>query len=311
VYLDAVVRCGGFTRAAEQLHVAQSAVSAQIRALEAELGVPLFARTTRRVALTEAGSLLLARARRIRAEVDAARQELTELTAVVRGRVTVGATAILGPFDLPAALAAFHDRYPAVELALRSDLIAGLLATLDDGDADLVAGPLHDDLPARFAARRIADEHLILALPPGHRLAATSRVPLAALRDEPFVCLPPASGLRRILDDAGAAAGFAPWVPFETHSAASIRDLVAAGLGVALLARSAAGRPGPEIAVRALRPAVRHPPIAVLCRRDRPLTPAARALRAHLVAFAKWPLSSASAAAASPPDPCGRRRSST
>jgi DNA-binding transcriptional LysR family regulator len=284
---EAVARHGGFTRAATQLHLAQSAVSAQIRALEAELGVALFARTTRRVALTEAGSLLLARCQRIRAEIDGARQELTELTAVVRGRVTIGATAILGPFDLPAALAAFHDRYPAVSLALRSDLIAGLLSALDEGAVDLVAGPRHDNLPARFAAHRLADEHLVLALPPGHRLAAASRVRLSALRDESFVCLPPHSGLRGILDDAAAAAGFAPRVPFETAGAASIRDLVAAGLGVALLARSAATRPGPEIAIRRPQPAVRHPPIAALWRRDRPLTPAARALRDHLVASSR------------------------
>src|SRR5882724_13500304 len=110
-YFEAVARCGGFTRAAQQLHVAQSAVSAQVRALEGELGVPLFARTTRRVALTHAGELFLARARRVLAEVEDARGELAELAAVVRGRVTIGATSVVGPFDLPNALARFHAHY--------------------------------------------------------------------------------------------------------------------------------------------------------------------------------------------------------
>ncbi|WP_433291051.1 LysR family transcriptional regulator [Actinoplanes sp. CA-030573] len=273
---EAVARQGGFTRAAEHLHLAQSAVSAQIRALEAELGVALFARTTRRVTLTQAGELLLSRARRIRAELDGARADLTELTSVLRGRVTIGATAVLGPFDLPRALATFSASYPGVELSLRSDLVAGLLAALDEGETDLVVGPAHPDLPPRFTARRLAEEHLVLALPPGHRPVTS----LADLESSPFVCLPPGSGLHQILL---AAAPFTPRIPFATHSAASIRELVAAGLGVALLARSAATRPGPPIDIVTLRPAIPHPPIAVLHRRDRPLTAAARACRSHLI----------------------------
>jgi DNA-binding transcriptional LysR family regulator len=192
---------------------------------------------------------------------------------------------VLGDFSLPAALSAFHDRYPAVELSLRSDLIAGLLAALDAGETDLVIGPRHEDLPDRFGARRLAEEHLVLALPPGHRPVTT----LAGLRDEPFVCLPAGSGLHRILHAAASAAGFTPRIPFETHSASAIRDLVSAGVGVALLARSAAIRPGPPILIQPPHPAIPHPPIAVIHRRDRPLTPAARACRRHLLDRASSP----------------------
>jgi LysR family transcriptional activator of glutamate synthase operon len=275
----AVARQGGFTRAAEHLRLAQSAVSAQVRSLEAELGVPLFARTTRRVTLTQAGEMLLARYDRIQSELAGARSDLTELTAVLRGRVTLGATAVLGDFSLAAALAGFHRRYPGVDLSLRSDLIAGLLAALDAGETDLVVGPRHQDLPDRFGARRIADERLVLALPPGRRPVTS----LAGLRDEPFVCLPAGSGLHQILRTAASAAGFTPRVRFETHSALAIRELVSAGVGVALLARSAATRPGPPIVIQAPHPAIPHPPIAVIHRRDRPLSPAARACRRHLL----------------------------
>src|SRR3954447_26527801 len=97
-YFEAVARHSGFTRAAEQLHVAQSAVSAQVRALEAELGTALFTRTTRRVALTEAGELVLHRARRALTELDGARTDLADLAAVLTGRVALGATAVLGGF---------------------------------------------------------------------------------------------------------------------------------------------------------------------------------------------------------------------
>ncbi|MEU4244617.1 LysR family transcriptional regulator [Actinoplanes sp. NPDC026619] len=283
-YFEAVARLGGFTRAAEQLHVAQSAVSAQVRALESTLGVELFTRTTRRVALTEAGELFLIRCRRALDELDGARHDLADLAAVLTGRVTLGATAVVGGFDLPGALSRFHARYPGVALSLRSGLIAALLAELDAGTSDLVVGPAHADLPSRFSAHRIAREHVVLAVPPAHRLAhGTAPLPLTELSEESFVCLPAGSGLRSILDEAAQQAGFEPRVPFETHTAASIRELVASGLGVALLARTAAEAPGPAISIRQLRPAPLHPEIAVIHHRDHRLSAAARTCRQQLI----------------------------
>lgn len=282
VYFQAVVRSGGFTRAAEQLHVAQSAVSAQIRQLETELGVTLLARTTRRVALTHAGELFLARTRRVLDELDAARGDLADLAAVLRGRVTLGATQVLGSLDLPAALARFSARYPGVTLALRSGLIAPLLTALDAGTVDLVVGPVHADLPHEYATQQLVDEQLVFVTARGHRLEGQPRVGLTDLRDEPFVCLPPGSGLRAILDAAAADAGFQPSVRFETSSPGSIRELVSAGLGVALLAASAARSPGAPVDVHEVQPPRPHPPIGLIHRSDRRLTPAARALRRHL-----------------------------
>lgn len=291
VYLDAVVRCGGFTRAAQQLRVAQSAVSAQIRHLESELGVALLTRTTRRVSLTAAGELFVARARRVLAEVEAARGELDELRTILRGRVTVGATPVLGQLDLPAALATFHRRYRGVALALRCGLISALLGALDAGEVDLVIGPVHADLPARYAAEPLAEETLVLITPPDHRLASHTRIGLAEVRDEPFVCLPAGSGLRAILQSAAADAGFEPHIPFETDSPARIRELVGVGLGVALLASSAAQAPGPQVTTHALHPAPPHPPIGVIHHRDRGLSAAAAALRLGFAEVAANPSS--------------------
>jgi LysR family transcriptional activator of glutamate synthase operon len=286
-YVEAVARYGGFTRAAERLHVAQSAVSAQVRALEVELGVTLFARTTRKVALTPAGEMFVARARRVLAELDGARSEMSEITAVVSGRVTIGATAALGPYDLAEALTRFRDRHPGIAVRLRSGRVTGLLGACDNGELDLVVGPVHADLPTRFDAVPLADEQLLLALPPGHPLAGGGRVTLGEVRDEPFVSMPPGSGLRWILEDAARSAGFLPRVHFETDSLSGIRRLVAAGLGVGLLSRTAARRPGgPVIAVRHLHPPPAHPPIGVMRHRDRPLSVAAQSLRHHLVEVA-------------------------
>ena len=281
-YFDAVVRHGSFTKAAQRLHVAQPAVSAQIRRLESELGTTLLERTTRRVALTHAGELFLSRARQVLAQVDAARGDLAELSAVRRGRVRIGATQVLGSLDLPACLASFRRRYPGVSLALHSGLIAKLLGMLDAGVVDLILGPVHDDLPAAYRARPLVPEGLVLATPPGHPLAAGRDVPLAAAGDEPFVCLPADSRLRAILTGAAEAEGFVPRIEFETYGPASIRDLVSAGLGVALLARSAAEAPGPAIGVCELARPPEHPSIGLIRARGRPLTPAARAFADHL-----------------------------
>lgn len=284
---EAVARHASFTRAATELRIAQPAVSAHVRRLEADLGVLLFARTTRRVRLTSAGELLLTRTERVLGELDAVRSELDDLAAVVRGQVALGATTPLGAFDLPRALASFSSRHPGVTIVLRSGLVARLLDQVDGGELDLVVGPIHDDLPPRFTATRLAEESLVLILPPSHRLARARRVTLADTRDEPFVCLAAESGLRALLDAAGAAAGFTPRVRLEAHGAASIRELVAAGLGVALVAGSTARAAGPPIVTRQPHLAVRHPPIGVIHHRDRRLSPAARTCQATLRAAAR------------------------
>jgi LysR family transcriptional regulator, transcription activator of glutamate synthase operon len=287
VYFEAVARHGGFSRAGEQLRVAQPAVSAQIRRLEAELGTPLLRRTTRQVALTEAGELFLVRVRSVLEQLDLARAELGELTAVLRGRVRIGATPVLGTLDLPAALARFHRRHPSVTLTLRTGLIADLRDALDCGELDLVVGPLHPGLDDSHLAHPLAEESVVLATAPGHRAAARSAavrsaggrraIALADLRDEPFVCLPRGTGLRAILTAAAARAGFEPRIEFEADTPANVRELVAVGLGVALLAESAALAPGPAIDVHRLEDAPEHPPIGCILPRRRAANPATRA----------------------------------
>lgn len=283
VYFEAVVRCGGFTRAAESLRIAQPAISVQVQRLEQELGTVLLTRTTRRVTLTAAGELFLVRARRVLGELDAARHELGELAAVLRGQVTLGVTPLLGSLDLPRALAGFHARYPGVRLVLRTGLVAELLALLGSGELDLVLGPVHPDLSPRYAAQALVEEQLVLITPPRHPLSRAESVGFTQLRDEPFVCLPPGSGLRSILVAAAAAEDVEPRIQLEAATPASIRELVAAGLGVALLARSTAYAPGPPVAVIAFATPPRHPPIGLVHRRDLTLTPSAEACRRHLV----------------------------
>lgn len=283
MYFEAVARYGGFTRAAEQLHIAQPAVSAQIRRLEHELGTVLLERTTRRVALTHAGELVLVRARAVLAELDGARADLADLAAVLRGRLRIGVTQVLGSLDLPALLAAFHRRYPEVGLTVCNGLIAALLRDLDAGRVDVVLGPIHADLPSRYLARPLVTERLLVITSPGRSAADTRRTTLAAFRDEPFVCLPEGSGLHTILRTAAAEQGFTPRVQFQAPDPASIRKLVAAGLGVALLAESAALADGPAITVHHLKRGPKHPPIGLIRLRQPRTNPTVRAWQRHVV----------------------------
>jgi hypothetical protein len=116
-YFEAVARHRHFTNAADELHLAQSALSHQVRQLEQELGVELLRRTTRSVQPTEAGELVAARARAVLTEIEALRGEIDELSGLHRGQVTVGAMLFGGQLDIPAILAGFTAQFPNIEVA--------------------------------------------------------------------------------------------------------------------------------------------------------------------------------------------------
>lgn len=284
VYFDAIVAHGGFTRAAEHLHVAQTAVSAQIRKLERELGVSLLTRTTRRVTLTHAGELVLGRARRILHEIDGIRVDATEVSSVLRGQVRIGAVDAVEPFDLDGALAAFTSRYPDLALRLRTKPTgAELLTALDADDLDLVLAPAPHDLPDTYSAHTLFTEQLVIITAVDHRLTRTASVALTELGDEPFVSFQPGTGLRRILDEAARTAGFTPHVPFETTSLTRMRGLVSNGLGVALVAESVAATAGPAVSIHELHPDPIHRSIALIHSERHTLSPAAQACRELLL----------------------------
>lgn len=278
-YLVALADEQHFTRAAARSHVAQPALSQQIRKLEEELGVSLVHRTTRRVALTEAGTLLVARARRVLAELDAADAELQQLTGLLSGRVTIGLTQTPGPYDLLPLLAAFHSRCPEVELAVREDLSTRLAAELraDALDVAMVSNVGAADREG-LVLEPLASEPLVAVLPLSHRLAARRRITLGDLRDDGFVAFREGATIREAVARAALDAGFAPRIAFEVHELARTRAIVAAGLGVAVLPRSDARAPGPDVAsVDLVRPTLRHE-ISLAWRAGRQHAPAARAL---------------------------------
>jgi DNA-binding transcriptional LysR family regulator len=261
--------------------VAQPALSQQIRRLEDELGLPLVDRTTRRVSLTDAGVLLVDRARRALGEVDAARAELADLAGVRGGHVVIGAMQSLGPFDLTSLLAAFHAKHPAVELTVSEEVSDALVAMVRADAVDMAFLSLTERVGQDgLEIQPLATEALSVLLSPDHRLASRRRLRIADLADERFITFREGAGLRRIIITAAHEAGFEPQIAFETNEVERARAMAARGLGVSIVPESDAHPHGPPVvAIELVRPPLTRD-ITLVWRRDRRLTPAAGAFLA-------------------------------
>jgi DNA-binding transcriptional LysR family regulator len=265
-----------FTRAAEREHIAQPALSQQIRRLEDELGLPLVERTTRSVAMTDAGELLVGRARRILAEVDAARAEMQRLTGLHTGHVTVGAIHTMGPIDLSLPLAIFHRRHPGVELTVREHSSEELAEMLRVDELDLAFLSVTERIESHgLGLHQLVSEQLAVILPQDHPLAGRRRIRMAELVGEQFISYREGARLRELLAAAGNHAGFQPEVKLESNESQRIRRLVARGMGVAILPRSDTTGPGAPVATATLvEPSLRRD-ITLAWREGRRHSPAA------------------------------------
>jgi LysR family transcriptional regulator, transcription activator of glutamate synthase operon len=277
-YLVALAEELNFTRAAAAEHVAQPALSQQIRRLEDEMGLALVERTTRHVRLTEAGELLVIRARRVLAELDAAETELQSLRGMDIGHVTIGAMHTMGPVDLSLALALFHDLHPNVGLTVREQSSEELAEMLRVDELDLAFLSVTERVESHgLGLHQLVSEELVVLLPLDHRLSGQKKVRMAELAGEQFISFRPGARLRELLFIAGHQAGFEPRVTLESNESQRIRRLVARGLGVAILPRSDADGPGADVAVAPLiDPSLRRD-ITLAWREGRRLAPAASA----------------------------------
>jgi LysR family transcriptional regulator, transcription activator of glutamate synthase operon len=277
-YLVALAEELNFTRAAEREHVAQPALSQQIRRLEEEVGLALVERTTRHVALTDAGEVLVVRARRVLAELEAAGTELQALRGMDTGHVTIGAMHTMGPIDLSLPLALFHDLHPGVGLTVREQSSEEMAEMLRVDEIDLAFLSVTERVESHgLGLHQLVSEELVVLLPLVHPLSGRAEVRMAELADEQFISFRAGARLRELLFAAGREAGFEPRVTLESNESQRIRRLVARGLGVAILPRSDAERPGAEVAVaRLVAPSLRRD-ITLAWREGRRLAPAAAA----------------------------------
>jgi DNA-binding transcriptional LysR family regulator len=276
-YFVAVVDEAHFTRAAERLRIAQPAVSQQIRRLEAELGERLLHRDRRTVALTPAGEALLPHARAALAQVEHGQQAVAALRGLVTGHLRVGLVMPLPDRRVVRAIGAFGRRYPGIGLTLVEDETDALLEALAAGEVQVAfigLGPGQEP-PDSVEAVVVAREPAVIVVHPEHPLAGQGSVRLTVLRDEPVVTLTRASRLRTVLEAVCRQEGFTPRVVAETSDLTVMVQLVAEGVGVALMPRSGRQDITDVVALPITRPQIERR--IVLVWRPGATPPAARA----------------------------------
>lgn len=237
----AVADHGGFTRAATALGLSQPAISHQLKALASVLGVPLLEVIGRRVQMTQAGQLLYEHSRRILADFEAAGLALDELRGLRRGTLRIAGDTTVGIYVLPDLLGEFRELHPAIDLRLDVGNREHLYERLGANEVDFaVSGRRWEDPPVPLIIEPFLANELIAVASPTHALAATKRVTLKQLADEPFIVREPGSGTRETAEEAFRQAGLSVRPVMELASNGAIKRAVARNLGVAVLSRYAA-----------------------------------------------------------------------
>ncbi|MGU3645194.1 LysR family transcriptional regulator [Microbacterium sp. C23T] len=233
----AVAQLGNFTRAAEELHLAQPSLSRQISTLEQSLGAELFHRARAGSTLTVAGESLLPLARRMLADAASVRRELDELAGLQRGRVRLGATPTLCISLVAEVLSAFHAAHPGIELHITESGSRGLLDHLAGGELDLAlittsgAGS-----PERFSVAQLLVEELVVISSAGAPpLTARESIGLGEVAGLPQVAFSSTYDLRATTDAAFAAAGLSPYTVIEGAEMDAVLRFVERGIGVAIV----------------------------------------------------------------------------
>ena len=230
-----------FTRAAQRCFVVQSALSRQIKSLESELGVRLFARTSRKVKVTPAGEAFVKQARLCLQAAERAKASAAAAHGQIRGSLTIGVIPTVTAVDIAAVLGAFRRSYPEVGMQVRTGGSDEFLRRIAAGQLDVgVLGLAEGVTPRGVQTRELSQERLVAVLSEGHRLAGRRRLRLKDLADEPFVDFPEGSSGREQSDLAFDRARLRREVSSEVNTADLLTGLVRQGLGVALVAPSVA-----------------------------------------------------------------------
>lgn len=274
--LHAVAAEGNLTRAAASVGLQQPTASRWLAALSAELGTPVVVPDGRGIRLSRAGASLAAAAGRALSELASGVRQAQDEADPERGRVVLAFLYTLGERRVPALLRAFRHKYPHVRFTLLQGPHEELLDHVRSGRADLA---LTSPPPGRgeFAEVALEEQQLVVTVPDGHRLAGRVWVRMAELADEALVGMKAASGLREVTDELAAAAGFTPTLAFEGEEVDTLRGLVAAGLGAAVLPVAEPAPPRGVVEIPLRPKATRR--IGLIWAGDRPMAPAVLAFR--------------------------------
>ncbi|HRQ63275.1 MAG TPA: DNA-binding transcriptional regulator OxyR [Xanthomonadaceae bacterium] len=268
-YLVALDDHRHFGRAAEASFVSQPTLSTQVRKLEEELGITLIERAPRRIMFTDAGKAILSHARAVLAEVDAIRDYARRSGDPEAGTIRLGIFPTLGPYLLPHVVPRLHKRFPRLELLLVEEKTDDVLEQLRDGklDAGLLALPIED---ARLHVETLFTEPFVLATPPTHALARRKHLSLSDLSEQSVLLLEDGHCLRQQALDVCELAGASERAGFRATSLETLRQMVAADVGVTLLPTLAIKPPVPQVKGLRLIPFDDPPPsrsIAMVWRR--------------------------------------------
>lgn len=231
-----VARQGSFTRAAEQLHIAQPAVSISIRKLEEKLELTLLNRQEKRVTLTAEGETLLAHAKRILENCSEAEAEMAELRGLGCGEVRVGIPPMMSSYYFPLIIRDFRERYPNLKLSVNGEGAASIQSMISKGEIDMgvIAG---HNIPEGLECQHFLREEIVACVPADHPLAKRNPVAFSDYLKEPLIVFKQGYYMRELMDELVVESNLKPNVVFETNLFSLMRSLVRERLGISTFLR--------------------------------------------------------------------------
>lgn len=235
-----VARLLSFTKAAEELHMTQPAVTFQVRQLEEQFNTRLFDRTHNRINLTDAGARVYGFAEKIFLLYNEMDNAVRELTGDISGVLVLGASTTIAEYMLPVLLGDFKAKHPEVTIRLKVANTDGIVAQVENNEIDLgvVEAPVNNK---NLIVEGCRTDHLVLIVPPGHELANEQNVSIERIIEYPFICREEGSGTREVMIESMQSAGFNPAdlnIAMELGSLEAIKGAVESGMGISILSRA-------------------------------------------------------------------------
>ena len=255
-----VARLLSFTKAAEELHMTQPAVTFQVRQLEEQFNTRLFDRTHNRISLTDAGSRVYKYAEQIFLLYGEMDNSIRELTGDISGVLVLGASTTIAEYMLPILLGDFKAKHPEVTIRLKVANTDGIVSQVENNEIDLgvVEAPVNNK---NLVVEVCRTDHLVLIVPPGHELAKETSVSIEKIIEYPFICREEGSGTREVMIESLHAAGINPAdmrIAMELGSLEAIKGAVESGMGVSIISKATLSK---ELKLGTLVAIVTDPPI--------------------------------------------------
>jgi len=235
-----VARLLSFTKAAEELHMTQPAVTFQVRQLEEQFNTRLFDRTHNRISLTDAGSRVYNYAEQIFQLYGEMDNSVRELTGDISGVLILGASTTIAEYMLPVLLGDFKSKHPEVTIRLKVANTDGIVSQVENNEIDLgvVEAPVNNK---NLMVEECRTDHLVMIVPPDHELAKEESVSIEKIIEYPFICREEGSGTREVMIESMQAAGINPSdmrIAMELGSLEAIKGAVESGMGVSILSKA-------------------------------------------------------------------------